>query len=52
MTVIQVQTLAEIGQQFSGILDLAGRINARTLTEYRRDVHLYLTFCQGGVCSG
>jgi integrase/recombinase XerD len=47
MTATHVQTLAEIGQHFSGILDLAGRINARTLTEYRRDVHRYLAFCRG-----
>jgi integrase/recombinase XerD len=47
MSATQVQTLAKIGQHFAGILDLAGRVNARTLTEYRRDLHLYLTFCQG-----
>ncbi len=46
MTATSVQTLSEITQHFSGLLDLAGRVNSRTLTEYRRDVSLYLRFCQ------
>ncbi len=46
MTATAVQSLAELAEYFSGLLDLAGRVAARTLTEYRRDVQLYLTFCQ------
>lgn len=47
MTVTAVQSLAQLATTFPGILDLAGRVNGRTLTEYRRDVSHYLRFCHG-----
>ncbi|ETW96638.1 MAG: hypothetical protein ETSY1_25815 [Candidatus Entotheonella factor] len=46
MTATSVQSLSELAGHFPGLLDLAGRVNARTLTEYRRDIHLYLSFCR------
>ncbi len=45
MTTTSVPTLTVLAEQFPGLLDLAGRVTARTLTEYRRDVNRYLVFC-------
>jgi integrase len=42
MPLVPVVDLAEV---FPGILDLAGRLAPRTLTEYRYDAQLYLAWC-------
>ncbi len=45
MPATTVRSIAKLVEAFPGLLDLAGGVAARTLTEYRRDLSLYVAFC-------